>query len=158
MHKYAYSSFIINCRLINYISDERAWHTLQDHEAILKKLFNALDRVSVKLRSCCYFCIVGSRMIFCISGERDCSALQENQVLFGQMDRRTYIFMKSICYAGFNGIWNSVVAWTNTDHQQHNMSPQIINKYRISKWISEKWQALSFNMPIIILPSIRKEE
>ena len=50
--KKAYSSFIINRRIIICISDERGWHSLQENEAIFKKKYFSknLDPIFEKIR------------------------------------------------------------------------------------------------------------
>ena len=52
--KNAYSSFIINRRIIIRISDERVWHPLQENEAIFSKNYisNILERIFEKLCIC----------------------------------------------------------------------------------------------------------
>ena len=52
--KKAYSSFIINSRIIFRISDERVWHPLQENVAIFSKYYfsKILDRIFEKLGIC----------------------------------------------------------------------------------------------------------
>ena len=54
LHKNAYSSHIINSRIVIRISDERAWHPLQENEAIFsKKYFSRfLNQIFEKLVTC----------------------------------------------------------------------------------------------------------
>ena len=53
-NKNAYSSLIINSRILIRISGERAWHSLRENEAIILKndFSKILDRVFEKLRTC----------------------------------------------------------------------------------------------------------
>ena len=67
LHKNSYFSFIVNSRIIVRASDERAWHSLQENDAILKKY----AELSKNYVLAYYFCVIGGRIMFCISGERD---------------------------------------------------------------------------------------
>ena len=52
-NKNLYSSFVINSRIIIHMSNERAWHPLQENEAIFsKKIDTFLYGVFEELRSC----------------------------------------------------------------------------------------------------------
>ena len=92
--KKAYSSFIIDSRIIIRISGERAYHPLQENEEIFfKKYFSKiLDQNFEKLRICikkaCSSFIINSRIIIRISDERAWHPLQENEAMFS----KKYIF------------------------------------------------------------------
>ena len=63
---------IINSRLVICISDERTWHPLQENEAIFSKnIYFNFQWNFRKITLAYYFCVIGGRRIFYISGERD---------------------------------------------------------------------------------------
>ena len=58
LHKSVCSSLIINSRIVIRISDERAWHSLQENEAIFSKKYlyiSIFDGIFEILRSCLLF-------------------------------------------------------------------------------------------------------
>ena len=76
LYKNAYSSLIINSRIGIRILDKWAWRPLQENEAIISKkyiyiYFQFSTELSKNYRLAYYFCVIGARRIFCISGERD---------------------------------------------------------------------------------------
>ena len=90
MHKNSCFSLIINSRIVIRISDERAWHPLQENEMIFSKKYfsKILDRIFEKIRICtknaCSFFIINSRIIIRISDERVWHPLQEKEAIFSK--------------------------------------------------------------------------
>ena len=89
-NKRAYSSFIINSRIIIRLSDERVWHPLQENEAIFSKNYfsKILERIFEKNtylhKNACSSFIIKSRTIIRISDERVWLSLQENEAIFSK--------------------------------------------------------------------------